>query len=204
MPEINNAPKMTVSDANKILTALDPQKILEANKTKSEEAIMESMSNERASREPLPGVAEEIFNTEPLTVKTSKGDVVIRPMVAYDINVFKKIESPFYRILMNDVKEMKESNSLFTTEEEAYALVFQFITPVKELYQSLKKGNDAFKDMAMEKIAFEYNPIDIAKLVEAIMSHVFRVNMARVNFDVPEQGEDKKKVMSPEITGSIS
>ena len=206
MPEINSAPKMTVEDANKILTSLDPQKILDANKDKIEEAVMESAANERASREPLPGPAGDIFETEPLVVKTSQGDVTIRPMVAYDINCFSKINSPFYRILMGDTKTMKDTNNLFTTEEESYELVYQFTHPCKEIYKLLKQGLDVFKDKVMEEIAFKYNPVDAAKLVEAIMSHIFRVNMARVNFDVPEQsGEAEKKteVIPQEITGSI-
>src|ERR1035437_547475 len=188
---LGGSPKMNVDEADTILKALDRKKIIAGSKDKMDSAIMESMSNERASREPLPGAYVNAFNKEPLVVKTSIGDVTIRNMVLYDINVFRLIDSPFYRIIMGDSALLVDNkNSLFSTEEEAIELIYQFTHPVKEVYKLFKQGKEAFKDKVMEEVAFVYNPIDAALLVEKIMMHVFDVQMAKVGFEAPPETED--------------
>src|ERR1035437_544477 len=191
---LGGSPKMNVDEADTILKALDRKKIIAGSKDKMDSAIMESMSNERASREPLPGAYVNAFNKEPLVVKTSIGEVTIRNMVLYDINVFRLIDSPFYKIIMGDSVDNK--NALFSTEEEAIELIYQFTHPVKEVYQLFKQGKEVFKDKVMEEVAFKYNPIDAAILVEKIMLHVFDVQMAKVGFEAPPETEsvdDTKK-----------
>jgi hypothetical protein len=195
---VGEAPKMDKLEADKIMAALDPVKIISGSKDKIEEAQMASLANERAIREPLPGAYVNAFNKELLIVKTSIGDVTIRNMVLYDINVFRLIDSPFYKIIMGDSVSTPDTNksALFSTEEEAIELIYQFTHPVKEVYQLFKQGREAFKDKVMEEVAFKYNPIDAALLVEKIMMHVFDVQMAKVNFEAPletESGDDTKK-----------
>jgi hypothetical protein len=190
------------------MAALDPVKIISGSKDKIEEAQMQSMANERASHEPLPGPAAGIFNVEPLVVKTSIGEVVIRPMVAYDFNVFKLINSPFYEIIMQT--EAKEAlNKLFTSEEESYELIYQFTHTPKEVYFLFKKGLEAFKDKVMEEVAFKYSPDDAALLVSEIMKHIFQVNLARVNFESPPENDNgvddtKKNIIPQPITTTTS
>jgi|ERR1035437_38648 hypothetical protein len=191
---VGGIPKMNKDEAAKIIAAMNVEKIISNASPKIEEAQMESMANERATREPLPGAYNNAFTTEPLTVKTSIGDVVIRPMVSYDINIFKLINSPFYSIMMGDTVTASD-NQLFATEEESYEMIFQFTHSPKECYQLFKKGKDAYRDKVMEDVSFVYNPFDAAMLVEKIMSHVFNVNMARVDFTIPESNVDKKKQM---------
>jgi hypothetical protein len=201
------APRMNAEDAKKLIAAMPVEQILKDAQPKMEAAVMESAANERAAREPLPGPAADIFNLEPLVVKTSIGDVTIRPMVSFDINIFKTINSPFYEIMMqSDSKEA--ANKLFTSEEESYELIYQFTHPVKETYNLFKKGMAIFKDTVMEEVAFKYHPQDAALLVSKIMEHVFRVNLARVGFESSPEAESgsgdgtKKKLMSPEITST--
>jgi hypothetical protein len=205
---VGNAPHMDANKAAEILKALDPSKIISGSQAKIEEAKMASMANERASREPLPGPASKIFNTESLTVKTSIGEVTIRPMVSYDINIFKLINSPFYSILMGDTIKT-EANQLFTTEEESYEMIWQFTHSCKEAYNLFKKGKEAYRDKVMEDISFVYNPADAVMLVEKIMQHIFNVNMARVDFTVPETNNDqnadiKKNIIPQPITDTTN
>ena len=197
---------MNKLEADKIISQLNPDKVLEDSKPKSEAAIMESMSNERANREPLPGPAADIFNVEPLVVKTSIGDVTIRPMVSFDINIFKTINSPFYEIIMQS-NPKEEMAKLFTSEEESYELIFQFTNSPKFIYNLFKKGLDVFRDTVMEEVAFKYNPVDAALLMSKIMEHIFKINMARIGFESPPEGNggtDKKKQIQPVSTTTTS
>jgi hypothetical protein len=187
------------------------EQILKDAQPKMEAAVMESAANDRAAREPLPGAYANAFNKEPLVVQTSLGPVTIRSMVLYDINVFKLIDSPFYRI-MTGTNELNADNktSLFTTEEESYELIFQFTHPIKEVYQLFKKGKEVYRDTVMEKVAFVYNVTDAAMLVEKIMSHVFDVQMAKVNFesspetDSSSDSGEKKRLTEPTPTSTTS
>lgn len=208
---IGEAPTMNKAEADKILTNMNVNKIIAEAKPRMDNAVMESMANDRAVREPLPGPAEEIFNTEPLAVKLSNNEeVIIRPMVAFDISIFKKINSPFYRILMDDKTEGKQS--LFADEEESYELVYQFTHSPKEAYQLFKKSVEVYKDKVMEEVAFKYNPADAALLVSKIMEHIFHVYLSKINYKSDESadnsagGMDKKKLNSmPQIdTNTIS
>ena len=186
---------------------MNPDKIIRDSTPQIENAQLESMANDRAAKEPLPGAYADAFNTEPLTVKTSIGDVVIRPMVAYDINIFKLINSPFYQIMLGDKIDKNITNQLFTSEEESYEMIYQFTHTPKECYQLFKKGKEAYKDKVMEEVSFVYNPAEAAMLIETIMSHIFKVNMARVDFTTPEpdeSGGDKKKLTPPVPTVTTS
>jgi hypothetical protein len=198
---------MNVDEADTILKALDRKKIIAGSKDKMDSAIMESMSNERAAHEPLPGPATYIFNVEPLTVKISTGEeITIRPMVSFDINIFKTINSPFYEIIMQT--EAKEAmTKLFTSEEESYEMIYQFTHSPKQIYYLFKKGLEVFKDAVMEEVAFKYNPADAALLVSKIMEHIFQVQLARVNFESapePEGGENKKKEILQQTSTTTS
>ena len=190
--------KPSPSEANDALSVVkNAQKILDDNKDKIQTAVMQSMSNERASREPIPSEAmNKLFNPEPLIVNTSIGSVTIRPMVAYDINVFKLINSPFYHIIMGD-NEIA-SDALFATEEESYQMIYQFTHPIKDVYHLFKKGKEIFKNTVLEEVAFTYNPQDAALLVESIIKHVFSVSEAKISFNAPEpELGDKKKLIPP-------
>jgi len=197
---LGEAPKITVQQANAILKELNPEKVLQESRPKIEDALLESAANERAAKEPLPSIVEEAFSNEPLVVKTSLGDVTIRPMVAYDINIFKAINSPFYQIMMGDKTNVTSTDQLFENEEESYEVVYQFTHPPKEVYQLFKQGKNAFKDKVMEEVAFRYTLMDSVTLLSKIMEHIFHVNLARVQFDNPEpETTDTKKNLTPPI-----
>lgn len=203
---IGEAPKMTQADADKVLSAIPINKIIAEAKPKMENAILESMANERAAKEPLPQSAKFVFNREPLIVETSIGKVTIRPMVSYDVNIFQIIDSPIYKMILGDSPETTNANQLFTSQEEAYELIYQFTHPCKDTYNLFKQNKMAFKDKVMEEVAFIYSLDDSTKLLNAIMEHIFNVNIARTSFDVSEEeqsaagGDHKKKLTSPPTT----
>lgn len=185
--------RMTAAEQAKLIAELNPDKILADNKEKTKDAIMESMSNERASKEPLPGPTQDFFMTERLAVKTSIGNVIIRPLVVFDITIFKMIDSPLYKILMGDITPDANNNTLFAGEEESYELIYQFTHSPKQCYDLIKKGKDSFKDKVLEEVAFIYTPQDAASLIEIIMSHIFKVQLAKIQFD-SVQTEDANNI----------
>lgn len=202
------APKIDKREAERILSKINVSEVIKGATPQIEEAQLASMANERAAREPLPGAYGDVFDTQPIQVHTSVGDVTIRPMVAYDINIFKLINSPFYQIMMGDKVQRSVDNQLFATEEESYEMIFQFTHSPKVCYELFKKGKDAYRDKVMEEVSFVYNPAEAAMLVEKIMEHIFKVNMAKVSFEAPETPDvdvgGKKNLIPPAPTNTTS
>lgn len=188
-------PTIDANQANQIIKDLNPDLIVKQmfDSGKIKDNYINDEVNKRAAKEPLPGsYGEMYFNTEPLEVKTSVGMVTIRPMVAYDINIFKAVNSPFYQVIMGD--QVPDSNgNLFATDEEYFEMVYQFTHPIKEIYNLLKKGKEAFKDKVLEDVAFKYSPVDCAVLTIAIMKHIMVTQSAKAEFVAPESPDDDKK-----------
>lgn len=198
-------PTMNKDEAAKILKDLNPDKIIKDNEEKMTDAIMQSMSNDRASKEPLPGAVNDAFDiNDEITVQTSEGDVTIRKMKTIDITIFKLTDSPFYKLIMGDLKENgdvdKDFKATFPDEELMYLLIYQFINPAKDIYRSVKRNKELFKETATEEIGTKFSPADILVLIEAIMKHIGLVNNAKVDFQEAPSEQDgidslKKNIM---------
>lgn len=193
--------QMSVAQHDAIIKSIDVDKLVRDNAEKIQDAKMTSMANERAEREPIPTVVDDLFNPEPLVVKTSQGDITIRPMVAYDLNFFKRTNSPFYQAIMGDISG---SASLFPDDEQSYELVYQFTHTPKEVYALHKQGVEKYRDVINETIGFVYTPKDVQLLLESVMRHIFGVDMKKIQFDAGAEETDKKKLMSPTSTPLIS
>lgn len=214
--EINNKPNI-IQTAQATITVAEFEALKNKNanialddavKSKIIDAQMRSDANERAVREPIPAVVDDVFDNTPLTVKTSRGEVVIRPMVAYDINIFKLINSPFYRIMVETITDENRKARLFAEDEEWYELVYQFTHPAHEVYKLFKRGPEVYKDTVMESIACAYSPADVVLLRDSVMLHIFKVNMTRVAFEASaptaEPPQDTTKYATPELAAQVA
>lgn len=191
---------MSVEEANKIKASINVEQLYKDNAERIVEEQLRNLSNTRAEREPLPGVTAEALDSDNLTVKTSIGIVEVRRMVAVDITIFKLSDSPFYSLIMGDIKDTDEQSSdkifktLFPDEELLYSVVYQFTHPAKFIYNLVKKDKDQYKDKVIEEmIDKEYSPADLTLLVETILKHVGMVNAAKVDFEETKPDDDKKK-----------
>jgi hypothetical protein len=187
------------ADAEAFIKDLNPQKIISDKANEILEIQKMSIANERASREPIPGVTAEAFNSdETVIVNTSVGDVKIRKMVIADMTIFKLTDSPFYKLMMGDIN-VDESDDmlkkLFPDEEYLNSLVYQFTTPVKDVYKLVKKSKEEYYETVTEHVGFIYQPTDILNIVDAIIKHIGMVNSSHVEFKSASGNnqDDKKK-----------
>lgn len=188
-------PTMSKDEAAKILKDLNPDKIIKDNEEKMTDAILQSMSNDRASREPLPGAVNDAFDiTDDITIQTSEGDVTIRKMKTIDITIFKLTDSPFYKLIMGDLKEKgdvdKDFKAMFPDEELIYLLIYQFTHPAKEIYRMVKKNKELYKETATEEVGTKFSPADTLVLIESIMKHIGLVHNAKVDFQEIQSEQD--------------
>jgi len=192
-------PQMTTVEADKILKSINVSQIISDKENDIKEAQIQNLSNERASREPIPNIIEDAFNSDEMIIETSVGEVKIRKMVIADMTIFKLTDSPFYKLMMGDVTEDGNNSNevfkkLFPDEEYLSSLVYQFTNPVKDVYKLIKKSKSEYYDTVTEYVGFVYEPADILLIVNGIIKHIGMVNQAHVEFDTSISSEDKKKL----------
>ena len=193
-------PKINQAEADKIIAAINPEKIIAEHKTDLAEAQMANLANERAMREPLPSDIAEALDMTPIQVKTSVGDVEIRPMKAIDITIFKITDSPLYKIIMGDIGDTPDASAfktMFPDEEVLYGVIYQFTHPAKDVYKLVKKDKLAYKEIVIEEIGTAYTPKDMVDLVGAILAHIGMTNNVKADFEAPaSENEGEKKRLS--------
>lgn len=113
---------------------------------------------------PLPGAAGDGFPSPNLKTKR----FTVRPIVASDMAVMQRIESPFIQLAAEAQKPEAERQRVDFTAQDMVNVVYLFTTPAKEAYDTLKEGVEAFKDKAMESVGFSVKPEDIAEMFAAI------------------------------------
>lgn len=185
---------MTTIEHNRYIAQLNPDKILAENAGKIQAAMMENDANERAMKEPLPGITEYMFDEDEKLVTTSKGIIKVRKWVASDIKIFKQTKSPFYQLMMGDVNE-DFIKSIITDEDMMFNLIFQFITPVVTV-RNLLKNKEQYDEQVMLKVGDVFAPQDLAILLHAIISHAGIVEKAKINIKGIQSTEDDKKKQS--------
>ncbi len=177
---------------------VDISKIL--GKEKIEDIVVTSAASKRVVSDPLPGPMLDAVANQECEVKTSKGLVILRPVVMYDFTIFKKINSPHYRTMIEAENE-REIELLDIQDEELYEMIYQFTHSCKETRILLKQSRDIFREAAIEEIAEKYEMGDLKSLLEGVAIQIqkgFSTMMAHEpssdkDTTDPLDGEIKKK-----------
>lgn len=156
------APDGVVS-AEMLAKVLPPEKL--------EEAVVSTAATSRVVADPLPGpMLDAVANTE-LEVMTSKGKVTFRPVVVYDFTIFKKLNSPHYRTML-ERENNAELSAMNIDDEELYEMIYQFTHSCKEIRQVLKQGREQFRELATEEIGDKYDISDLNILLQGVATQI--------------------------------
>lgn len=189
--------KMTTQDRDKHLKSIDVQKIIEEMKPQMENALHQSLANERAAKEPIPDAVNYAFIGNTMEVDTSVGKIKLRKPVAGDILIFKLSNSLLYKAMMGDiVTNPKENKPLFEDEEFMFQLIYQFTHDGEEVYNQLSTDKDGYYRKVLKETAFKYNADDVGLLTQLILNNVGLAADARVSFDAPDVDNKKKQITS--------
>lgn len=193
---------LTQEEHTKLLSQINPQKILDDSKDKIQNQLYENAAFERAAREPLPSVTNDAFNGDFIYADINNKQIKIRKMYALDITIFKLIDSPFYKLIMGDVTDDGDKETvykrLFNNEEVIFQIVYQFTNDVKEVYRQAKKDKQAFYDIVIEDVGTKYTPSELVSISSEVLKHIGLVNKAKVEFDASVNEDDKKKQLTQE------
>jgi hypothetical protein len=154
-----------------------------------EDYSIRKLAAERAINEAFPGPLVEAIEAGPIEVITSVGPAFIRPVVLSDHIIGKKLNSPFYRNMVERSINNEKSNSEDATEEEIIDMIFQFTHTARDTRKVLSKGKEYYHEMAMEEIGDKYQITDLKDLVNAIIQQYSNCFKTAVKHDIRESDE---------------
>lgn len=153
--------------------------------TKEKEFVLRNMAVARAQGDPLPGPLSDAFSSEPIRV----GELEVRPIVAGDWIILKKLDSPLYRMVL----ERDDKSPAEFTDEEGIEMCFQFTRSVREVRKALARGRDEFREAALQSISDKYDSPTISKLVMAVGEQLKRAYETAIKYVSPDDGGGERR-----------
>lgn len=159
-------------------------------------------ASKRASADPLPGPLANAYGSLPITIAGPDRDGVeisftIRPLVAYDWALLKKLNSPVFRLMLEVQQVGIEKAELKDAQDfEDWELIYLLSRPCEEADAVFCSGRDKFAQEAKSKVAFRLHTGMVAKLVQACLHQIF-THFSTMNKYAPSESEDKKPEGGP-------
>jgi hypothetical protein len=162
----------------------------------------EQAAQRRANTEPLPGPLADAFDPTERQVLGFH----LRPVVASDFILLKKLNSPLYRHMFDLAEhqravaagEQPEGSEPPTTpydEEECVEMVYQFTIPVAQARGEILRGREYFRERAHAGVT-DRAPIGaLPKLVAAVIAHFVASYSTVVPFG-SDTSDDQKTVFT--------
>jgi hypothetical protein len=138
-----------------------------------------------AAADPLPGPLEGAFIPNDIEALGQK----IRPLVAYDWAIMKKLNSPIYRQMMEVMQKGPTAVDVESAPEELWDLIFLLSRPCEEADTYFKKGLEAFHEQAKREIGMKYGLGQILVLVKACTDQIY-AHMQTMLAYVPKEDKD--------------
>ncbi len=140
---------------------------------------------ERANREPLPGALAGAF--DPMqSIKV--GDYTIRPIVAGDYTLIKKLNSPVYRQILELQKE-NGGEEVQVDDVEQWELIYILTNPPEHSLKLLYNGGN-IRDKAIETLGAKLGPLLVADLFIACIQQ-FKTHMeTMLSYAAAKEGKE--------------
>lgn len=142
----------------------------------------------RANGDPLPGPLEAALDPESIVV----GEIKVRPVVPGDWIILKKLDSPLYRL---QIEEKKDDVTI--SEEESVEIIYQFTRPPKEVRQVLTQGRQYFRETALDTISDKFSISQMLEVSRAVNEQLRRYYETIIKYGQAEEGK-KLEVNFPE------
>lgn len=126
------------------------------------------MASERAAADPLPGPLVNLFVNGDIEVEGVK----VRKAWMGDQVIFKILDSPIHRLILESQKEKNLQEPVDCSTEDEMMLIWQFTHPIKEAYELAKQGKSAFESKAMTEVGMEMDCVKPKIIIEAIMKQI--------------------------------
>lgn len=105
-----------------------------------------------AAAEPFPGPLKDAFAAGPIRL----GDYTVREFVPMDAAILRRIDSPFYRQILEILKPKEQRQPTPVADADEWAVIYLFTRSCAEAESKLNEGAAAFAQAA--RAAFAHNP----------------------------------------------
>lgn len=193
-------------------TTLTPEQIAEAELAKDIAAHQaRQAATRRANAEPLPGPLATAFNADELQALGIK----LRPVVASDFILLKKLNSPLYRRtfeLAEHARQVKAGELAADApppqtnfdEEECVEMIYQFSIPLPQARAELKRGREFFREQAQQAIT-DHAPVDaLPRLVEAVVANFTAAFSTAVQYSGESKEGEETVFTTPAAAGATA
>ena len=144
-----------------------------------------------ASADPLPGPLADAFPTVDIIVH----GIHVRPVVAADFPILRKLQSPRYRQMLEAAKPPELRTPTEFTDEDGWEMIYQFTNPALAVELALAQGRAHFRRIAHEQIGMRMNPFIAAQVAEAVGEQMKRSYETALRYKAA--GEAKEVFTAP-------
>lgn len=154
------------------------------------EFYLKSEAQKRAGADPIPGAAGDAFSLHG-DIKIGSSGITVRRVVASDWQIFKAIDSPILKVLLELRQNPNSEVEVEVTTDEEWEMAYQFTRPVSECRKALVNGKDAFTQAAREHIG-DLIDVSVVSLIRlAVMEQVRRSFQSAITYkqEMEKEGE---------------
>jgi hypothetical protein len=144
------------------------------------------LASERAAADPTPGPLAQVFQNGDIQV----GDFMVRKLYPVDLAIFKILDSPIHKMMLEAQKPTEIQDAVETTNEDEWCLVLQFTMPAIEAYKLAKRGKQAFEDEAVQRVGVDMPLVKPAQIIAAIIEQIGRAFKTRVNYEAEQEASN--------------
>lgn len=117
-------------------------------------------------------------------------EITLRPMVRADWLIFQRLNSPYYRHILELQKPEDQRQPVAFEDEEVYEAVFVFLGPPRASRELLAKGRQVFREAALGNTADLFPAWLHGDVIGAAVVETFRRGLATRVEIVPEKGAE--------------
>jgi len=150
-------------------------------------AALLAMATARANADPLPGPLAKAFGPSTIMV----GGISVRKPVASDWEIFRQLDSPIIRILLELRQDPSKVPEIEPTQQENWEICWQFTHSPKECRAALTVGNGYFRQLAASEIGDVWDEPTVMVVRAVIMNKIAEANATAIKYaaDLEEKGE---------------
>lgn len=162
-------------------------------------------AREKANADPLPGPLLDAF----LAPEAVAAGLRLQPIVAYHLVLLRALDSPLLRLLAELGKPEAERREPEYSDDELFETLFVFTRPIAEVRTALcppeaealpgvprdqvaaakRRARVAFRQLALESIAYRLPTGDIDKVRDAVIYHFLKSLATQVAYEAPPSGD---------------
>jgi hypothetical protein len=150
------------------------------------------VASDMAAADPLPGSIATVFEPESIEI----AGVKLRKMFPIDEAIWKLIDSPINKMILEAAKPKDIQEPVESTTEDELGLIHQFTLPIRDAYKLARSGKEVFLAAAVEK-SMDYSVLQTKELLGGVMKQISTGYGTKINHVPDAAPEDGAVPLTP-------